>query len=87
MSHQSNGNGGAGELVPLMIVRVEDTIEPKLTGQTGGTYESPPQTHEQAMALVRLLLGCDKDVDGEREWGAPIAGGRRVITATEEPVR
>ena len=87
MSEEANGNGRAGELGRLVIVRVKDTIEPQLTGQQGGSYESPPQTHEQAMALVRLLLGRDKDVDGEREWGAPIAGGRRVVTLTEEPGR
>ena len=58
MSHQANGNGRAGgSLDRLVVVRVEDTIEPQLTGHTGGRYESPPQTREQAMVLVALLLG------------------------------
>jgi len=89
MSQQANGNGRAGESVArLVVVRVEDTIEPELARHTGGSYESPPQTHEQATALVRLLLGrAAADRDGERQWTASIAGGRRVVTLTEERKR
>jgi len=88
VSQQWNGNGRVGNQVDrLVVVRVEDTVESKLTGQAGGRYESPPQAPEQAMALVRLLLGRSSDLDGEREWTAPIAGGRRVVTMTEEPNR
>ncbi len=88
MSQQTNGNGRVGNQVDrLVVVRVEDTVESKLTGQTGGRYESPPQAPEQALALVRLLLGRSSDLDGEREWTAPIAGGRRRITLTEETQR
>lgn len=54
-----------------MTVRVEDMIEPALTDQTGGRYQSPPQTQEQAMALVRLVLGR-----------APVADGARVDQLT-----
>jgi hypothetical protein len=84
MSKEIHANGRAGALERLMVVRVEDTIEPALTEQAGGRYESPPQTHEQGMALVRLLLGHAVDQDGERRWTAAIAGGRRVVTLTEE---
>jgi hypothetical protein len=84
MSSQANGNGHAGAFDRLVVVRVEDTIEPTLTEQTGGLYKSPPQTHEQAMALVRLVLGRVPDADGAKQWTAPIAGGRRVVTLTEE---
>jgi hypothetical protein len=89
MSHQANGNGRAGgSLDRLVVVRVKDTIEPRLTGHAGGSYESPPQTPEQAIALVRLLLGrAAADTDGERQWTASIAGGRRVVTLTDEPSR
>ncbi|HTX07467.1 MAG TPA: hypothetical protein VME22_02585 [Solirubrobacteraceae bacterium] len=89
MSQRANGSGRAGEsFARLVVVRVEDTIEPALAGHTGGSYESPPQTHEEAMALVRMLLGrAAADVDGERQWTASIAGGRRVVTVTEEPNR
>ena len=89
MSHQANGNGHAGgSLDRLVVVRVKDTIEPRLTGHPGGSYESPPQTREQAMALVRLLLGrAGAGVDGERQWTASIAGGRRVVTLAEEGSR
>jgi hypothetical protein len=86
MSQRANGNGRAGEsLARLVVVRVEDTIEPELAGHAGASYESPPQTHDQAMALVRLLLGrAASDGDCEPRWTASIAGGRRVVTLTEE---
>ena len=89
MSQQANGTGRAGEsFARLVVVRVEDTIEPELAGHAGDSYESPPQTHEQAMALVRLLLGrAAADGDGVQQWTASIAGGRRVVTLTEEPNR
>jgi hypothetical protein len=83
------GPGSDGEVAvgPLIVVTVSDTVVPALAGHDGCRYVNPPQTHEQAMALVRLLLGCSKDLDGEREWTAPIAGGRRVVTLTEETNR
>ena len=84
MTVPANGDGHAGELERLVVVRVEDTIEPTLTEQTGGRYQSPPQTQEQAMALVRLVLGRVPDADGSLRWTAAIAGGRRVVTLTEE---
>ena len=84
MSQQANGNGHPGEFERLVVVSVEDTIEPKLTEQTGGRYQSPPQTREQAMALVRLLLGRAPGADGAQRWVAPIAGGRRVVMLTED---
>jgi len=87
MSQQANGNGHAGEVERLVVVRVEDTIEPALTEQTGGRYQSPPQPHEQAMALVRLVLGRVPDADGSLRWTAAIAGGRRVVTLTEDSRR
>ncbi|MFZ0381741.1 MAG: hypothetical protein WCD11_18355 [Solirubrobacteraceae bacterium] len=88
MTQEINGNGHAGAFERLVVVRVEDTIEPALTEQTGGRYQSPPQTRDQAMALVRLLLGrAAADADGERQWTAPIAGGRRVVSLTEEAER
>ena len=86
MSHETNGNGRVGDVRErLVVVRVEDAIEPKLTARTGASYESPPQTREQAMTLVRLLLGCAIGPDGQvGRWTAPIAGGRRVVTLSEE---
>jgi hypothetical protein len=90
MSHQQNGNGPPDDAVRarLVVVRVQDTIEPKLTALTGMSYQSPPQSREQAMTLVRLLLGCSEDPPGEEQcWTAAIAGGRRVVTLTEGPRR
>lgn len=84
MTGRANGNGHAGEFERLVVVQVEDTIEPALAGQTGGRYQSPPQTREQAMALVRMVLGRSPDGDGRQQWTAPIAGGQRVVTLTVE---
>jgi hypothetical protein len=89
MSTDPKGNGHVEQVSQrLVVVRVEDAIEPKLTARSGASYESPPQPREQAMTLVRLLLGCAADPDGAAlRWTAPIAGGRRVITLVEEPPR
>lgn len=87
MTHESNRGGHPGDPVErLVVVRVEDATEPRLTGRTAVVYESPPQTREQAMTLVRLLVGCGIDANNEwARWTAAIAGGRRVVTLTEEP--
>lgn len=72
----------------LVVVGVTESVAPALTGHEGVTYQSPPQSREQAMALVRLLLGCaGEPANGSACWVAPIAGGRRTITLTEGPVR
>jgi hypothetical protein len=80
---QVNGNGCvAGSPERLVVVRVEDAINPTLTARQGAAYESPPQPREQAMTLVRLLLGCfGEPRGGQQRWTAPIAGGRRVSHA------
>jgi hypothetical protein len=78
---------GAGEQAAdgLVVVTVTESVVPALTGREGCTYVSPAQPREQAMTLVRLLLGCATDPDRERErWAAPIAGGRRVVVLRKE---
>jgi hypothetical protein len=89
MTEQPNGNGRAGfPAERLVVVRVEDAVEPRLTARAGASYESPPQTRAQAMTLVRLLLGRAGGPDGDCErWTAPIAGGRRVVSLSEERTR
>jgi hypothetical protein len=77
----SDGEQGAGGAV---IITVIETVVPALAGRDGCRYVSPPQPREQALALVRLLGGGPP---GHREgrWITPVAGGRRVITLSEEP--
>jgi hypothetical protein len=84
MTGPANGDDHADEFERLVVVRVEDTIELALTEQTGARYQSPPQSQEQAMALVRLVLGRVPDADGSLRWTAAIAGGRRVVTLSDE---
>jgi hypothetical protein len=79
MTTNTNENGRAPE--GLVVVRVEELVDPGLTGRDGVAYQSPPQSREQAMALVRLLLGRAGGLpNGTGRWVAPVAGGRRVIT-------
>ena len=65
----------------LLVVRVEDRINPTLTGRTGASYDSPPQPPEQARTLVRLLLGWSTEpLDGQTRWRCAVAGGTRTVT-------
>lgn len=85
MSHETNGRARVATAEALVVVRVEDAIDPRLTAREGAAYESPPQPREQAMMLVRLLIGRAEPTNGGDRWAAPIAGGRRVVMLTEEP--
>jgi hypothetical protein len=68
----------------LVVVSVTESVVPALTGRESCTYVSPPQPREQAMTLVRLLLGCaGEPANGDGKWVAPIAGGRRTVTLVE----
>ena len=83
MTAEANGRAIA-TAEPLVVVRVEDAIDPTLAGRAGASYESPPQSHEHALALVWLLLGCAiEPPNGDKRWVAPIAGGRRTVTITD----
>ncbi len=83
MTAEANGRAIA-TAEPLVVVRVEDSINPTLAGHAGANYQSPPQPREQALALVWLLLGCaSAPLNGDRRWVAPIAGGQRTVTITE----
>jgi hypothetical protein len=65
----------------MLVVRVDDEINEPLAGQGGCCYESPPQPREQALTLVRLVLGRPGNTDnGAIRWTCPIAGGRRTVT-------
>jgi hypothetical protein len=59
-------------------VRVIEHISEPLAGVAQCRYESPPHPREQALALVRVLLGVVPDPTGSR-WRRPIAGGHRSI--------
>ena len=88
MSHETNGRVHLARDKALVVVRVEDAVDPNLTARVGAAYESPPQPREQALTLVWLLLGHVAEPTGDAQrWTAPIAGGRRVVTVIEEPQR
>jgi hypothetical protein len=83
-------NGAVGEFV---VVHVKDAINSVLTGREDVSYQSPPLRAEEAMTLVRLLLGRGgTPQEGEVRWRCPIAGGQRTIRLEpadelEAPVR
>jgi hypothetical protein len=87
MSNEANGRVRLAAGERLVVVRVEDAVDPRLTARAGLVYQSPPQPREQAMALVRLLVGRTEPANGSDRWAAAIAGGRRVVTLREEPIR
>jgi hypothetical protein len=71
----------SADLEQLLIVRVEDQINPTLAGRAGASYDSPPQPPEQALTLVGLLLGWSPEpLDGQTRWRCAIAGGTRTVT-------
>jgi hypothetical protein len=71
-------NGATDELV---VVRVKDAVSSILTGRGDVSYQSPPLPPEEAMTLVRLLLGRGGTPrEEEVSWRCPIAGGQRTIT-------
>jgi len=75
----------SGNAERLAVVTVIETVAPGLSGREPLTYVSPPQPREQAITLARLLLGTAAElVNGDDRWSAPIAGGRRVVTLSNE---
>jgi hypothetical protein len=76
----SSSNGGERRVDELVVVRGEDEINQALTGHGGQSYESPPQTREQALTLLQVLLGyTGEKLNGCERWSCPVAGGRRTV--------
>jgi len=49
-----------------------------LAGHAGRHYESPPQSEEQARALIRLLAGIPHTFEGDGPWERAVAGGKVI---------
>ena len=77
------------EIVPvpeLVVVHVRDAINPTLAGRGDASYLSPPQPREDALNLVRLLLGRSAAPNADQpRWTCPIAGGQRTVTLAPAP--
>jgi hypothetical protein len=74
----SSVNGDTDELV---VVHVKDAINSILAGRGDVSYQSPPLPHEEAMNLVRMLLGRGEEFAlADERWTCPIAGGQRTVT-------
>ena len=65
----------------LYVVEVQDRCLAQLAGHAGCSYASPPQSEQQALTLVRVLLGCPQRplTLADAPWQAAIPGGRRHI--------
>ena len=87
MTRTANSNGS--DVVPvaeLVVVHVSDAINATLAGRGDTSYQSPPQPREDALNLVRLLLGRNEAPNGsEPRWTCPIAGGQRTVTLAPAP--
>ncbi len=65
----------------LYVVEVQDRCLAQLAGHNGCSYASPPQSEQQALTLVRVLLGCPHRplTLAAAPWQAAIPGGQRHI--------
>ena len=86
MTSESNGDGGGTLSADLVVVHVTDAISTALAGHEGVEYSSPPLAQEDAIALVRVLVGDDSPTVGHRSWRCPIAGGQRTVTLAPAPI-
>ena len=86
MTGRSNGDSGGAGRAELVVVHVTDAISTALAGHEGVEYSSPPLPHEDAIALVRVLVGDDSSTVGHRSWRCPIAGGQRTVTLVPAPI-
>jgi len=86
MTGRSNGDSGGAGRAELVVVHVTDAISTALAGHEGVEYSSPPLPHEDAIALVRVLVGDDSLTVGHRSWRCPIAGGQRTVTLAPAPI-
>jgi hypothetical protein len=59
-------------------VLVTDQLTPGLANGESRHYESPPQTEQQARALVCILVGASTR-DHAGPWRQAIAGGQRIV--------
>jgi hypothetical protein len=68
----------------LYVVCVRDAINGELADHNGCAYRSPPQAHDDALALIALLLGgrLRAAPAAPATWTVAVAGGRRTITLT-----
>jgi len=85
MTGQSNGDNGGAVSAELVVVHVTDAISTALAGHDGVEYSSPPLPREDAIALVRVLVGEDSPTIGHRSWRCPIAGGQRTVKLAPAP--
>lgn len=86
MSSALNGDSAGTAGAELVVVQVTDAISPALAGHEGVEYSSPPLPPEEALALVRVLVGDDPPTAGRRSWRCPIAGGQRTVTLAPAPI-
>jgi len=86
MTGQSNGDSCGAGRAELVVVHVTDAISTALAGHEGVEYSSPPLPHEDAIALVRVLVGDDSPTVGHSSWRCPIAGGQRTVTLAPAPI-
>ena len=64
-------DGSVFDRAPAFVVHVEDTISPALAGHDGCTYQSPPQPRDEALSLIRILLGRSEEPPADERGPGP----------------
>ncbi len=65
-------------------VLVTDQLTPGLADGESRHYESPPQTEQEARALLGILVGPGT-ADHPGPWRQAIAGGQRIVELRTGP--
>jgi hypothetical protein len=63
---------------PYRVI-VTDRVLPALAGNAGVSYASAPQQRDEALALVRALLGLAQLRDEQGPWRHARPGGQRTV--------
>jgi hypothetical protein len=67
-------------------VRVSEQRSQALAGVGDCRYQSPLHEPEQALELLRVLLGREPETNRTR-WSEPLPGGVRIVELLPEPQR
>jgi hypothetical protein len=60
-------------------VIVVDQLQPALAGHEGFSYQSPPQSREDALALASALVGVARLPNEDGPWRQARPGGTRTV--------
>ena len=84
-----SGAGDNGALPPQAATSYRvvmcDELAPTPAGHHGARYTSVPPPRDEALALVRELLGVHWLIGPHGPWRRPAPGGQRILRLEENP--